>query len=650
MRAHPFAWFAAGLAVLAALPAAAPGQQVTPAQLLKFRPVQKELAVDFDTPATPEEAAACKTETKSDPQTKMFAYILRDPQGRLLRRFSGQTQLNQWSYFKDGFEVYREVDTNEDKYADECRWLNAGGTKIALLKDNAVVGWKRISAEEASRVLVQAVVTKNAALLATILATPEELAELGAPKAEQDRQAKLRGDLDGALAALSKTVTGWDDKTAWQRFDGSMPHVLPADAGLKDDVILYENAFVFAGSAGADPMKTSYLQVPELIQVGPSWKMVGMPRAVNPSDTVASGAPEGGLRAALFQVTTGGAAAAAANPKLEEALQALAQHDQKAPSFDASKQDLAAFHYNRVKLLDAVVKAAGTDEDRTNYTRQVIDSLAAAYQTGLFAAGAGVLEKYAGQPDPIGPYAGYRTILAEYAIDADQPGSDYMQVQKKFLGKLEGFLEKYPKAAEVPDVLFQLASINEFNADEDKARTFYGRLAADHGDTEAGKKAAGAVKRLDLVGKTISVSGAGLTGGTVGTDQFAGKTLLVAFWTTTADPVRKDLPELVKVYEKYKSKGFQIIGVCLDADKATLEAFLKENPLPWPQVYEPGGMDSRLANELGIISLPTMILADGSGKVVSRNVRNAADLDRYLERQFTAATASSAIPGLGEKR
>jgi thiol-disulfide isomerase/thioredoxin len=389
--------------------------------------------------------------------------------------------------------------------------------------------------------------------------------------------------------------------------------------------------------------------VPELIQIGSNWKMVGMPRAVNPSEAVASGAPEGGLRAALFQATTGGAAAAS-NPKLEEALQALAQHDQKAPSPDASKQDLAGFHYNRVKLLDAVIKAAGSEEDRTNYTRQVIDSLAAAYQTGLFAAGAGVLEKYAGQAGPIGPYAGYRTILAEYAIDADQPGSDYMQVQKKFLGKLEGFLDKYPKADEIPDVLFQLASINEFNADEDKARTFYGRLASEYGDTEAGKKAAGAVKRLDLVGKTISLSGTGLTGGTVGTEQFAGKTLLVAFWTTTADPVRKDLPELVKVYEKYRAKGFQIVGVCLDADKATAEAFLKDNPLPWPQVYEPGGMDSRLADEFGIISLPTMILADGTGKVVSRNVRNAADLDRYLERQFTAATASSSLPGLNEKR
>ena len=43
-----------------------------------------------------------------------------------------------------------------------------------------------------------------------------------------------------------------------------------------------------------------------------------------------------------------------------------------------------------------------------------------------------------------------------------------------------------------------------------------------------------------------------------------GKTLLVSFWATWADPVRKDLPELVKTYQKHHDQGFEIIGVCLD--------------------------------------------------------------------------------------
>ena len=47
-----------------------------------------------------------------------------------------------------------------------------------------------------------------------------------------------------------------------------------------------------------------------------------------------------------------------------------------------------------------------------------------------------------------------------------------------------------------------------------------------------------------------------------------------------------------------------------------LDAYLKEHPLPWPQIFEKGGLDSRPANELGILTVPTMILIDGNGKVV----------------------------------
>ena len=55
-----------------------------------------------------------------------------------------------------------------------------------------------------------------------------------------------------AVEALQKGLTGWTAKTVWNRFDGTYPHVIPADpaSGLEKDLILYENAVVFAG---ADP-------------------------------------------------------------------------------------------------------------------------------------------------------------------------------------------------------------------------------------------------------------------------------------------------------------------------------------------------------------------------------------------------------------
>ena len=79
------------------------------------------------------------------------------------------------------------------------------------------------------------------------------------------------------------------------------------------------------------------------------------------------------------------------------------------------------------------------------------------------------------------------------------------------------------------------------------------------------------------------------------------------------------MPELKDLLDRY-GKDFAIIGVSLESDKQRLENFLEEDPLKWPQIWEQGGLENRFANEMGILTLPTMILVDKNGKVVSRNI------------------------------
>ena len=210
----------------------------------------------------------------------------------------------------------------------------------------------------------------------------------------------------------------------------------------------------------------------------------------------------------------------------------------------------------------------------------------------------------------IGSYAAFRKIGADFAAKNDEPGANLMASQKAWMGDLQGFLKEFPKSAEAPDALLQLASANEFNAEEDTARAFYTELARDFPATEPGKKAAGALKRLDLTGKPLVLKGTGLNNEAIDASQYRGKTLLVAFWATWAEPVKRDLPELTKLYQKYRSQGLEVVGVSLDNDRKDLDQFLKDNPLPWTQIFEPGGMEGRLAGEFGIISLPTMFLID----------------------------------------
>ena len=70
----------------------------------------------------------------------------------------------------------------------------------------------------------------------------------------------------------------------------------------------------------------------------------------------------------------------------------------------------------------------------------------------------------------------------------------------------------------------------------------------------------------------------------------------------------------------------------LDNERADVDAFLKANPIAWPQIFEGGGMETRLAIEYGITSVPTMFLIDAQGKVVNRNLRTSTEVERQLEK------------------
>ena len=106
----------------------------------------------------------------------------------------------------------------------------------------------------------------------------------------------------------------------------------------------------------------------------------------------------------------------------------------------------------------------------------------------------------------------------------------------------------------------------------------------------------------------------------VSLDSLRGRPLLVHYWATWCEPCKVDMAQIRELAAKYGPKKFAVVGIALDSDKQQLEKFLKSKPIAWPQLHEAGGLDGRLAEELGVLTLPTMILLDAEGKVVDRNV------------------------------
>lgn len=113
-------------------------------------------------------------------------------------------------------------------------------------------------------------------------------------------------------------------------------------------------------------------------------------------------------------------------------------------------------------------------------------------------------------------------------------------------------------------------------------------------------------------------------------DHF-GKYLLVDFWAAWCGPCRRENPNIVRVYNKYKDKGkgFGVFGVSLDSKKeAWIQAIAKDG-LNWPQVSDLQFWDSGPAKLYGIRGIPGNVLLDPSGKIIARNLRGE-DLEKKL--------------------
>ena len=638
---------AAALAALAPCVALA---QPSAAKILQLAPTVK--GVEMDAPID-KALAECKVERVVGAGKRPIGWALRDGQGQLLRRVFDNKALtdaakpvktNQWSYYKDGFEVYRDLDTDGDEYIDEARFLNSAGTRVAAIKANKVVGWKRLSAEEASKVFVQGLTAPDLGLIESVLATPEDLAGLGLPKAMIDHATAAVAERPTRLKALSAALSagGWNKSTAWYRFDVQMPHAIPADASadLKADVQLYENAAVFASSPakGANPLELPYLQVGELVKVGEVWKLADLPNVVDAKDPKAP-PTVAGIRSTIYRESGG---PAASNPAGEAALSALALFDKQRPEAPAEPKAAAEYYRARLAVIQKVVDALGAApaDERFGYEREAISMLAMAYQTGQFKEGGDALDRMIGKGGKLGTYADYRKILADFSMESEKDDAKLLELQKGLLARLEAFVKGHPTADEAPDALYQIATGSELFGDEKEARAAYGTLAKDHADTDPGKKAAGALRRLDLVGQPIELAGTSPAGKPIDARSFKGKPLLVVFWSGEGGQFQADLDKWQKAIAR--QKDLAVLGVNLDADKASREAFIAKNDLKWYEIREEGGLDrGPLANAYGILTLPTVFLVDAQGKVIGRGLKNASEIDKLMDRPVAAGRAGA---------
>jgi peroxiredoxin len=121
-------------------------------------------------------------------------------------------------------------------------------------------------------------------------------------------------------------------------------------------------------------------------------------------------------------------------------------------------------------------------------------------------------------------------------------------------------------------------------------------------------------------------------GNPVSLSEFRGKYLLIDFWASWCGPCRKENPNVVAAYNKYKDKNFEILGVSLD-NPGKKEAWLnaiRADGLTWTQVSDLKGWQNAVAVQYNVQSIPQNFLLDPNGVIIAKNLRGE-ELSQRLE-------------------
>ncbi|WP_342330924.1 TlpA disulfide reductase family protein [Pedobacter sp. FW305-3-2-15-E-R2A2] len=154
----------------------------------------------------------------------------------------------------------------------------------------------------------------------------------------------------------------------------------------------------------------------------------------------------------------------------------------------------------------------------------------------------------------------------------------------------------------------------------ERARVIFDKLSPELRATKAGEKFRLLLEEDEVIGLGKMASAFTLpdsSGNELSLSSYKGKYVLIDFWASWCVPCRAENPNVVKAYEQFKDKNFDVLGISIDTSKPSWVKALKEDHLIWKNVLDNG----TVAKQYNVHSVPSNFLLDPNGKIIARNLR-----------------------------
>lgn len=209
---------------------------------------------------------------------------------------------------------------------------------------------------------------------------------------------------------------------------------------------------------------------------------------------------------------------------------------------------------------------------------------------------------------------------------------NYQELGAKYIDDLKAFIKSHPRSAVSGYIIFKEFSTPNIPVEyAEECLAYLDKSIEGTKFAKLARKKINDVKGTLLGAQATDFSQSTPDGKKISLSDFKGRYVLVDFWASWCRPCRLENPNVVAAFNRFKDKGFTVLGVSLDSNKDQWVAAIQADGLTWPQVCDLKGGANDAAMLYGIQTIPQNVLIDKTGKIIAKNLRGAALEEKLAE-------------------